>query len=69
MRVIFPRKKWGGRKPSRIGCVETGMKDEVNILRARMAQMAAAGNNEAVAAIQEAIADMEEEETHGDEEE
>lgn len=43
-------------------------KDEIKALRQRMAQMAAAGNNEAVAAIQEAIADMEEEED-GDEEE
>lgn len=44
-------------------------KDEVNILRSEMAKRAAAGDYEAVAAIQEAISDMEEEETHGDEEE
>ena len=34
-------------------------KDEINVLRARMAREAAAGNFDDVAAIQEAIADME----------
>ena len=34
-------------------------KDEINVLRQRMAREAAAGNFEDVAAIQEAIADME----------
>lgn len=37
-------------------------KKEIDKLRQRMAQMAAAGDNEAVAAIQDAIADMEAEE-------
>ena len=34
-------------------------KDEINVLRARMAREAAAGNFDDVAAIQETIADME----------
>ena len=46
-------------------------KDEINVLRARMAREAAAGNFDDVAAIQEAIADMEAdtEDDDGDEEE
>ena len=44
-------------------------KDEINVLRQRMAREAAVGNFDDVAAIQEAIADLEEEENHGDEEE
>ena len=48
-------------------------KDEINVLRARMAREAAAGNFDDVAAIQEAIADMEadteDDEDYGDEEE
>ena len=47
-------------------------KDEINVLRARMAREAAAGNFDDVAAIQEAIADMEadtEDDGYGDEEE
>ena len=37
------------------------MKDEINVLRARMAREAAAGNFDDVAAIQEAIDDLKEE--------
>ena len=46
-------------------------KDEINVLRQRMAREAAAGNFDDVAAIQEAIADMETEDddSYGDEEE
>lgn len=47
-------------------------KDEINVLRQRMAREAAAGNFDDVAAIQEAIADLEAEteddDSHGEEE-
>jgi len=46
-------------------------KDEINVLRARMAREAAAGNFDDVAALQETIEDLEAEDDddYGDEEE
>lgn len=60
-------------KPYPIGCVETGMRnsDEIKALRQQMAKEAAAGNLDALTALQETIEDLEadEEDDYGDEEE